>query len=98
MPESEKILLVNADRFLIASGHRNYFYDQKNYYLTEISRVSELYENCKFKKKSYKRNLKDMQAQMDREMERLEKDIQYFREKVLLYIFILSLYSHNYSS
>lgn len=76
--------MVNADRYLIVSGHRNYFYDQKNYYLSEIARISELYENCKFKKKSYKRSLKDMQAQMEREIGRLEKDIQYFRDKVLI--------------
>ncbi len=72
--------------FLITSGHRNYFYDQKNYYLTEIGRISDMYENAKFKKKSYKRSLKDMQGQMEREMMRLEKDIQYFRDKVCLFI------------
>jgi len=82
VPENEKLLLINADRYLISSGHRNYFYEQKNYYLAELARITELYENCKFKKKSYKRSLKDMQGQLEREMERLNKDIQYFREKV----------------
>lgn len=75
-------MLVNADRYLIVSGHRNYFYDQKNYYLSDIARITELYENSKFKKKSYKRSLTVMEGQLEREMERLNKDIQYFREKV----------------
>jgi len=75
-------LLVNADRYLIVSGLRNYFYDQKNYYLNEISRITALNENSKFKKKSFKRNLKDMQGKLEKETERLNKDIKYFREKV----------------
>jgi hypothetical protein len=75
-------LLVNADRYLIVSGLRNYFYDQKNYYLNEISRITALHENSKFKKKSFKRNLKDMQEKLEIETDRLNKDIQYFREKV----------------
>ena len=75
-------MLVNADRYLIVSGLRNYFYDQKNYYLNEISRITALYENSKFKKKSFKRNLKDMQGKLEKETERLNKDIKYFREKV----------------
>ena len=80
------MLLINADRYLIVSGHRNYFYDQKNYYLAEIARISELYENSKFKKKYYKRSSIDMKAQMEREIGRLEKDIQYFRDKVYQYV------------
>jgi len=68
---------------MVVSGHRNYFYDQKNFYLSEISRISELMEKAKYKKKAYKKSNKDMQTQMDREIARLEKDIDYFRDKVL---------------
>lgn len=39
-------------------------------------------EKAKYKKRAYKRNCQDMQNEMEREVGRLEKDIQYFRDKV----------------
>lgn len=83
--DSEKSMLVNADRYLIVSGHRNYFYDQKNYYLGEIKRISEMYDKCKFKKKSYKKNCKEIAGNLNSNIERLEGDILYFRDKVNLF-------------
>ena len=64
------------------SGHRNYFYEQKTYYLNEISRITQLYEKVNFKKNKYKKEVKENSQNFEREKERLEKDIQYFREKV----------------
>ncbi len=74
--------MINADRFMIISGHRNYFYDQKNFYLSEISRISDLMEKAKYKKKEYKKLKVEIEIQMEKELGRLEKDIQYFRDKV----------------
>jgi len=71
---------------MVVSGHRNYFYDQKNFYLSEIVRISDLMEKAKYKKKNYKKSTKDMQTQMDREIAKLEKDIDYFRDKVIIKI------------
>jgi hypothetical protein len=68
---------------MVVSGHRNYFYDQKNFYLSEITRISDLMEKAKYKKRAYKKSSKDMQGQMDREIARLEKDVDYFRDKVI---------------
>lgn len=72
---------------MVVSGHRNYFYDQKNFYLAEIQRISDLMEKAKYKKRAYKKSNKDMQGQLDREVARLEKDIDYFRDKVDNFLF-----------
>jgi hypothetical protein len=82
-------LIVNADRFLIVSGQRNYFYEQKDYYLEEIPRLRGLYEKNKLKKNEYKRNCKDIQSNMDNLVERLENDIMFLREKVTFISFNL---------
>jgi hypothetical protein len=80
--EQEKILLVNADKFLLLSEQRNYFYHQKEFYTFEIDRISKLYEDKRFKKREYKKKYIEVRNNMNREVERLEKDIEYFREKV----------------
>ncbi len=64
------------------SGHRSYFYEQKAYFMAEISRITQLYEKVNFKKAKYKKEVKEISQNFEREKERLEKDIQYFREKV----------------
>jgi hypothetical protein len=48
----------------------------------EIQRISELCEKVKYKKRNIKKTLIEKNAQMDREMARLNKDIDYFRDKV----------------
>lgn len=80
--ELEKILLINSDVFSIVSGHRNYFYEQKSFYMNEIARINNLYDKAKFKQSKYKKEFLEMSKNFEREKERLEKDIQYFREKV----------------
>jgi hypothetical protein len=67
---------------MIVSGHRNYFYDQKFFYLSEITRISDLMEKAKYKKKEYKKQKIEIQQRMEKELARVEKDIQYFRDKV----------------
>ena len=82
--EHEKILLVNADKFLLLSGQRNYFYHQKEFYTKEIERITDLFEKIRYKKIAYKKRFIEIKDNMDREVERLEKDIEYFREKVII--------------
>jgi hypothetical protein len=43
-------MLINADRFLLLSGQRTYFYEQKIYYMKEIERLSEIYQKAYHKK------------------------------------------------
>lgn len=78
---------------MIVSGHRNYFYDQKNHYLNETQRISDLMEKAKYKKRAYKLSNKEMKGQMETEVARLEKDIQYFREKVIFKQLIKNIFS-----
>ena len=75
-------MLINSDIYSIISGHRNYFYEQKNYYQNEITRITELFSKANFKKTKYKKDCKEIEKNLQREIERLEKDIQYFRDKV----------------
>lgn len=78
----EKLLLVNSDIYSMISGQRNYFYEQKAYYLSEIARITHLYEKVNFKKAKYKKEVKEITEHFERDKDRLEKDIQYFRDKV----------------
>ena len=74
--------MINSDLYSIISGHRNYFYEQKAYYISEINRITLLYDKVNFKKTKYKKELREITQNLEMEKERLEKDIQYFREKV----------------
>ena len=75
-------MLINTDRFLILSGQRNYFYQQKNYYLNEINRIGNVLDKANHKKKKYKKILLEERDNTDRQIKRMEMDILYFREKV----------------
>ena len=68
----------------MASGQRNYFYEQKENYLNQIDKLTSLYDKNRFKKKFYKKRCKEIQENADVNIERLEKDIRYFREKVII--------------
>jgi len=52
--KAELACLVNADIFLLISGQRSYFFEQKIYYLKEISRLEKLYNKFRIKKHDYK--------------------------------------------
>lgn len=57
--------------------------------MNEISRITQLYEKVNFKKNKYKKEVREINQNFEREKERFEKDIQYFREKVLNEKFII---------
>lgn len=75
---------MNTDRYLILSGHRNYFYNQKIFYITELERIGNLLDKIKRKKKNYKKKYLEIKENNDSTIARLQKDIQYFRDKVNL--------------
>jgi len=66
----------------LLSGHRSYFYEQKVYFQNEISRIAQLYDKANYKKSIYKKKVNEIIINSQREKERLEKDIEYFRDKV----------------
>jgi hypothetical protein len=78
----EKALLVNADRYLICSGQRNYFYDQKKYYTDEIERMTGLYQKNYLQKREYKKWLKDKSDEFTKNKELYEHELNKLREKI----------------
>jgi hypothetical protein len=78
----EKCMLINADIFLIASGHRSYFYETKNKLQSEIERLNELYKKCYYKKKSWKSKCSDIEAHHSKYQKKLEKELEYYKLKV----------------
>lgn len=77
-----KSLLVNADKYLIISGQRNYFYDQKNYYLKEIERLTEIYQKAYFKKRDYKKKLIEKDQEIIKVSDNLQMEITFLRNKI----------------
>ena len=78
--------MVNADRFILVSGHRSYFYGQKGVYMNEIFKLKKLLEESKRKKRKYKSSCESIQEQMDRQVARLENDIDNLRARVIISI------------
>ena len=75
-------MLINADRFLLVSNQRNYFYEQKHFYQSEIERLTGLFQKAYHKKKSYKVRLDEKEMEIIKRVEPLNKEIQFLRSKV----------------
>lgn len=52
--------------------------------MNEIDRITKLYQKTQYKKRDYKKKFLEVKKNMDMEVERLEKDIEYFRDKVII--------------
>lgn len=79
------MLLVNSDIYSIVSGHRNYFMDQKEIYNAEAKRLEELYKDCNFKNHELEKEIQDIKREFEMDRERMEKEIHYFKEKVIYF-------------
>jgi len=77
-----KSILANADRLLIASGQRNYFYEQKEFYLTEMRRLTDIFQKAYIKKRNYKSTLKEKEEQFKKAMESCNQELIFLREKI----------------
>ncbi len=64
MTPQEKALLINADKFLILSGMRTYFFQQKDFYQDEINRLTNLYQKAYYKKKNYKKKMIEAEGEV----------------------------------
>lgn len=82
VPEEEKLMLINSDRFLISSNQRSYFYDQKAYYLQETARLQSLYEKAYYKKREYKKNFKTLKESHEDIIRKFEREIMYLKQKL----------------
>lgn len=76
------MLLVNSDIYSIISGHRNYFLDQKEHLNNEIKRVCDMYNEENFKNNQLERKIVSLEKEYEMEKERLEKELNYFKDKV----------------
>jgi len=75
-------MLVNSDRFLLVSNQRSYFNDQKNFYKFEIERLTNLYEKAYHKKRSYKKNYKELIVLKEDLVLKYEREIMYLKQNL----------------
>ena len=73
--------LINSDIFLVLSGQRNYFYDQKAYYLNEISRLQELYTNCNNLINDLRSQSRDKEMELDHLRSKLESELYEYKQR-----------------
>jgi len=74
--KAELACLVNADSFLLISGQRSYFFEQKIYYLREIARLEKLYTKFRIKKHDYKRQWLDKCLEFDHMVNKMKNKIE----------------------
>ncbi len=82
--KEEKSVLVNAERFIVASGQKNVMYEQKFQLHKEIERLTILYNKNYFKKKEWKKNYKLKQQEMINCIKNYELEIKKLKEIVML--------------
>jgi hypothetical protein len=82
--KEEKSVLVNAERFIVASGQKNVMYEQKFQFQKEIERITILYNKNYFKKKEWKKNYKLKQQEMINCIKNYELEIKKLKEIVIL--------------
>lgn len=80
--KEEKSVLVNAERFIIASGQKNIMHEQKFQLHKEIERLTILYNKNYFKKKEWKRSYKQKQLEMGNTIKFYEMEIKKMKENV----------------
>ena len=78
----EKAYLVNADRFLVTSGQKSYFYEIKLQLTIEITRLTELNQKLYYKKKEWKRKYLDNLNESLKLRNKMEKDLEGYRQSV----------------
>jgi hypothetical protein len=81
LSRAERSILVNADVFLLISGQRNYFYDQKVYFMNEIERLQQLFQKNKNKKREWKKKFQESELYSRNSVIKLENELFLYREK-----------------
>jgi len=66
----------------LISGHRNYFYQQKDYYVGELNRVTDLYDKTRFNEAEISKKYKELKENINSDVERYEKEIKFLRDQV----------------
>ncbi len=76
--------MINADRFLMISGQRGYFYEQKNFFQQEVERLNEMFKKNYYKRQKWKNKYYELNNELIQTKNKLEKEIESLREKVKL--------------
>ena len=100
--EYEKDSLINVERFLIMSGQRKYYFDQKKYYINQINKLQELNTNSLSKikenedkyKKLYKEYF-DYRQKADKEISEYIKSLKINKENASTQTLIDSFEFYN---
>jgi hypothetical protein len=82
LTKEEKSFLVNADRFLLVSGQRGYFYEQKKNLMIEIERLNDLYKSYYYKKKEWKKKYIDKEEENVKKVNKLEQELNLYKNRV----------------
>ena len=73
--------LVNADVFLMISGQRSYFFEQRLHFQREIDRLYALYQKFRHKKYNMKYKYDQLQIETGATINRLELELKRQIEK-----------------
>ena len=82
LPSVAKSLILNSDMYLILSGQRGYFYEQKKFYLSENRRLANVVNQKQMRKKYYKELLKEHKILFQKEKDKHEEDVNFLRDKL----------------
>ena len=75
-------MLINADRFIMISGQRGYFYEQKEFLSLEIERLNNLYKKNYYKKREWKKKYNDSNNEYLQNKNKLLKEVANYRDRV----------------
>lgn len=80
--EIQEILLANSDLFLLLSGQRSYFYDQKEFYLQEIDKLKKHLNEVIEDKENYKIKYYKFEEETKKSFDRMSNEIIKLRSMV----------------
>ena len=75
-------MLINADRFIMISGQRGYFYEQKEFLSLEIERLNNLYKKNYYKKREWKKKYNDSNNEYLQNKNKLLKEVANYIDRV----------------
>jgi hypothetical protein len=81
LSKAELSILINADVYLIISGQKNYFFDQKTYFISEIERLNKLFKKTLISKNKWKNRFREADSANTNRIFILEKELFNYREK-----------------
>ena len=69
--------------YLICSGNKSYYFEEKSYLSGELTRISELLNEMIYKKEKWKKKFKDNETIYNTTIDQYEQKLEYWRNKCL---------------